>query len=102
MDYDSFWHPGDTLEVFWRLAQAPDDPQRLRIALGLPPEVVLRCIALGLLAKPSIWKPPELTAKGRERLRGWRTCQDCGEECVETIHHCPRRRGSTPYRSPAV
>lgn len=96
-DYDD--PPGEILEVFWRLAQIPDDPQRLKNALAAPPTLVLACIELGYLAKVGMWRAPELTPKGREVLRGYRTCYDCRQECTETRHDCPARRGSSPYRS---
>src|ERR1019366_4545062 len=98
-DYDDAMNPpGEILDLFWRAAQEPS-VERLRYALGAPPELVLKCIARGYLSKAGTWTVPELTTKGREHLRGYRTCQDCRQECVETIHHYPARRGPHPYRA---
>jgi hypothetical protein len=74
------------------------DPIALRGVACAPPIVVLRCLTEGYLVKVYSWSMPTLTDKGRARLRRWRTCWDCHQECVG-VHECPARRPATPYRS---
>jgi hypothetical protein len=92
MDYEDVMEPpGEILEVFWHLVESPDDPKYLKAALAAPPDRVLRCIKLGYLVKAGAWRAPELTAAGRERLRAYRTCHDCRQECVEQVHRCSQQ-----------
>ena len=86
----------EVLSAFDRLERHPESYQS---ALAAPPEDVVRCLADGLLVKAGTWTVPVLTDKGKARLRQWRTCWDCHQECIEHIHHCPARRPATPYRS---
>lgn len=88
----------EVLQAVWCHAEAPGDYVKLAIVAGLPPEAVLACLREGLITKAGRWAVPKLTEKGRARLRGWRTCHDCHQECVESVHHCPARLPATPYR----
>lgn len=96
------WVPQEALEIVWRFEQEPGSSDLLRQVAGLPPDLVAGCLDRGWLRKPNPWAVPELTDDGRAALRAWRRCWDCGEECVETRHDCPRRAcGRQPYRGAA-
>jgi len=94
--------PQEALETVWHLEQEPQSVERLRHVAGLPPDLVAACLERGWLHKPKAWGVPELTDAGREALRAWRKCWDCGQECTESTHKCPARaRGRQPYRDGA-
>ncbi len=96
---EDFTDPEEILAQFDRVGRHPDDPVALRSALGSPPSILARCIAEGWLSKVGAWSVPVLTGSGKIKLRRWRTCWDCHQECIEGIHECPARRPTTPYRS---
>ena len=88
----------EILAAYDRMERHPEDQRAVRDVLGAPPEAVARCLTEGFLAKRGTWTVPVLTPLGKARLRAWRTCMDCHEECIEGTHDCPARRSANPYR----
>lgn len=99
----------EALQVLDRLERDPQWTTLVDVLL-LPSGIIARCYIENLVessmietteatAMRSLWnRTTLLTSKGKARLRAWRTCRDCGQECTETVHECSGRQSSSPYR----
>lgn len=87
----------EALQSVWCLAEEPNNIAAAKEVLNVPLQIIFALRCKGAIANLS---PPTLTTLGRGMLRVWRTCIDCKEECVKTIHDCTAKKKPThPYRN---